>query len=1198
MNLAYADYIEINTNVTNELAYILVDSQADVCVLKENSLNNNYVLNTNDIITITGVVDTPIYSLGSINIELYINDTMIIHKFHIMPDEFCIPSDGIIGKDFMKLYECIMDYGNETFTISTGIEKLIIPMKLHDKNKMLIIPPRCEVTKIFKFSTKLPLFIRAQELQNGVMTSNAIARDGKALVNIVNTTEQIKKIPFPKLQHECLSNYTVWNATKVIAKESRTEELLKILKESYPDDKNIQNRLNEICREFSDIFFMDEDLLTQNNFYEQKLRLKDNEPVYTKNYRTPQTQKEEIHRQVKKLFDNKLIEPSAASYNSAVILVPKKSKTNDRKWRMCIDYRAVNKKLIPDRYPLPRIDEIMDNLGRAQYFSIIDLHSGFHQVPLHPDSRDITTFSTENGSFRWTVLPFGLNIAPNSFSRMMNIAFSGLPADRAFIYIDDIIVIGKTESEHFRNLISVFKILRDRNLKINPSKCEFFKHSVVFLGHKCTPNGFLPDDSKIRAMQTYPKPHDADSVRRFVAFANYYRKFIPNFAEISLPLTMLTRKKIKFEWTHIQQNAFEKLKKELISPRILRYPDFTKEFVIQVDSSTLACAGVLLQEYNDVLCPIAYYSRTFQKGEKNKAIIEKELLAIYHSIVAFRPYIYGKHFKIFSDHKPLVYLFTMKNPASKLVRIKMDLEEYDFSIVYIKGKDNILADALSRMEFSEIKNLQNENEQILVTTRSMTRSENRRIDKKCETKLKKEDLETKDGSVNIYEWGFNKKIPRIRSRKSLNGKKYKMTAYLRHKMLFEINIPLGDKLDLGVAIKTLNDAMEFNKLKEIQWPMNDQLLVHFGVEAIEENIFKYMKNKRIIMVKPPKEITNKNHQQELLKLYHEDEVFGGHCGSKKLYSRLRANYYWRNLSYDAYRFVKNCKKCLLNKPKRATREPMAITETPQKPFDIVIIDTIGPLPKSIYGNTYAVTAICDLSKYVVAIPIENKEAKTVAKALFENLILIYGTPKSIRTDLGTEYKNEVFNELSNMLKIKHRFSTSYHHQTLGSIERNHRVFNEYIRSYSDTNTWDVQLKYFCYCYNTSFNASLNHSFTPFELIFGKKANEIEFLDEKISPVYNIDNYIKILKHTLQKSYQKAVELVEKSKQKNKQLYDRKVNPIELNINDLVLIKKEPYNKFTPVYSGPHKIIQIDEHNVTIELNNKPYSVNKNRILKI
>lgn len=556
------------------------------------------------------------------------------------------------------------------------------------------------------------------------MSGNAISRNGKAIISIVNTTDSVQKVKHPKFDYESLNNYVVWEADKIINNESRTKELLKILKKSYPEDRNIQNRLNKLCTQFSDVFFVGSDRMTQNNFYEQKSRVKDNDPVYTKNYRTPQTQKEEILKQVDKLLENNLIEPSAASYNSAVILVPKKSQTNEKKWRMCIDYRQVNKKLIPDRYPLPRIDEIMDKLGSAMYFSIIDLHRGFHQVPLHIDSRDITTFSTENGSYRWTVLPFGLNIAPNSFSRMMNMAFSGLPADRAFVYIDDIIVIGKSEEDHLKNLTSVFEILRKRNLKINPEKCQFFKPSVIFLGHKCTSEGFLPDDSKIKAMKNYPRPHDADSTRRFVAFANYYRKFIPNFAEISLPLTTLTRKKVKFEWNTEQQNAFEALKDALISPRILRYPDFNKEFTIQVDSSMLACAGVLLQQHNGVDCPIAYFSYAFKKGEKNKAIIEKELLAIYHSINAFRPYIYGKHFTVYSDHKPLVYLFTMKNPASKLVRIRMDLEDYDFTIKYIKGKDNSLADALSRMEFSEIKHLADESKKILALTRSMTKKQN------------------------------------------------------------------------------------------------------------------------------------------------------------------------------------------------------------------------------------------------------------------------------------------------------------------------------------------------------------------------------------------------------------------------------------------------------------------------------------------
>lgn len=183
---------------------------------------------------------------------------------------------------------------------------------------------------------------------------------------------------------------------------------------------------------------------------------------------------------------------------------------------MCIDYRKVNEKLIADRFPLPRIDDILDNLGRAKYFSVIDLYSGFYQVGLEEESRDKTTFSTEQGSYRWKVLPFVLNISPDSFSRMMSIAFSGLPPDRAFLYIDDIIVIGKNGKEHLNNLKSVFEILRQRNLKKNPEKCRFVQAEVTFLGHKCTSEGILPDDSKIKTVKKYPIPHDKDSTKRFV----------------------------------------------------------------------------------------------------------------------------------------------------------------------------------------------------------------------------------------------------------------------------------------------------------------------------------------------------------------------------------------------------------------------------------------------------------------------------------------------------------------------------------------------------------------------------------------------------------------------------------------------------------------------------------------------------------
>lgn len=282
----------------------------------------------------------------------------------------------------------------------------------------------------------------------------------------------------------------------------------------------------------------------------------------------------------------------------------------------------------------------------------------------------------------------------------------------------------------------------------------------------------------------------------------------------------------------------------------------------------------------------------------------------------------------------------------------------------------------------------------------------------------------------------------------------------------------------------------------------------------------------------------------------------------------------------------------------ATREPMKITPTPQKPFDVVQIDTIGPFQKSFHSKEYAVTLICDLTKYLVAIPVANKEANTIARAIFEDFILIYGTPKTILTDCGTEYRNEIIRELCKLTNTQHNFSTPYHHQTLGGVERNHRVLNEYLRAYDSNIDWDAQLKYFSYCYNTTFHSSLNHQYTPFELVFGRRANEIECLNGKIDPIYNIEKYSNILKHTLQIAHQKSIEFINKMKLKNKLYYDKYLNPIDLKENDTILVKKEPYNKHGQVYSGPYRVKKVEKENVTFEIASKEHTVHKNRTVKV
>jgi len=231
--------------------------------------------------------------------------------------------------------------------------------------------------------------------------------------------------------------------------------------------------------------------------------------------------------------------------------------------------------------------------------------SGFHQIELERSSRDITSLSTNNGSYRFTRLPFGLKIAPNSFQKMMTIAFSGLEPSQAFLYMDDLIVICCSEKHMLKNLTDVFEKCGKHNLKLHPEKCSFFMHEVTFLGHKCTDKGILPDDKKYDVIQNYPVPHDADSARRFIAFCNYYRRFIKNFAEYSRHIRRLCKKDVKFEWTTQCQNAFEHLKSALINPTLLQYPDFSKEFCIITDASKNACGAVLTQNKKRLQLPVA-----------------------------------------------------------------------------------------------------------------------------------------------------------------------------------------------------------------------------------------------------------------------------------------------------------------------------------------------------------------------------------------------------------------------------------------------------------------------------------------------------------------------------------------------------------------------------------------------------------------
>lgn len=1204
-DLDFNDFINIPCNAASGNCTFLVDTQADISIFKENSIYNNINVNSLRTINIKGITSDTISTIGTALIELNIGDRIIGHEFHIVPDTFNINTDGIIGKDFLLMYQCSINYSDMTFSINTSDCHTILKISEGPDDESLIVPARSEVIRKFAINASEDCLIDNQEVAPGVFLARTIVNPKEAFIRVLNLNEEPQRINKNIHGFEPLSLFDCYIANEIPKTNSREERLEEKIGNAIPEQH--RHKLMPILKMYSDIFALPEDRMTVNNFYQQKLRISDTNPIYIKNYRTPHSQKSEIKSQVDRLIKNDLIEPSVSNFNSPIILVPKKSTNGTPKWRMCIDYRGVNRKLIADKFPLPRIDEVLDGLGRAKYFSVIDLYNGFHQVPLEESSRDITAFSTEQGSFRWKVLPFGLNVSPNSFSRMMQIAFSGLCASRLFLYMDDIIVPGKSEKEHIENLEETFKICRLRNLKINPDKCQFFRTEVLYLGHICTANGIRPDPSKFKTIKDYPRPHDSDAVRRFVAMANYYRKFIPEFSITSIPLNSLTRKNTPFEWNSDCENAFVKLKNQLASPTTLAFPDFTQEFTLTVDASLLGCGAVLSQEGR----PIAFASKSFSRADRNKSTIEQELIAVHWSIGHFRPYLYGKHFIVLSDHKPLVHLYSLKETTPKLTRLRLDLAEYNFSIEHIPGKTNVVADALSRIHIEDIKAIGDKKrdyeleQSIKITTRSMT---NKKINQNTSTN--EQNLERTIREPNIMHATTNmnmKGIPILHTNVVENALGLTLTSSVHHKFMsqryiFAFDTPIIQDIQFPqLFLSQLGKLAGERNIKQIKMFTNEDIFRICAINTLKTLGNQILQDLQLILLEPIEKINEISERKRLIALYHDDPIFGGHPGTKRLLAKLKRHYTWKGMFNDVKQHVTSCRECQLSKPNAKIIEPMVITETPQKPFDIVIVDTIGPMARSANGNTYAITMMCDLTKYLVTAPIPNKEAKTVAKAIFEKVVLIYGPMKTLLSDQGSEFVNSVMRELCDMLKIKQKTSTAYHHQTVGSVERNHRVFNEYFRTYiKSLAEWEEYLAYFNFCYNTSYHSSLDHKYTPFELVFARELNIPNIiLNNGVDPLYNIDDYAKEAKYRLQVTNAMAKELLEKSKCRAKRAYDTKINPLELKINDRVKLINENRHKHDHMYKGPFIVIGIESPNVTIidPTTNKTKITHKNNVRK-
>lgn len=1133
-------------------------------------------------------------------------------------------------------------------------------------------------SKSFKFNESLIFSKMSRE--------PALGLGDPATPNISKPSESIGNTNSNRMPALGLGNHAISgenDATLLFSVDATTESpggraraVSKLLRLEHLSSEEAQH-VDRLIRNYSDIFHLPDDGLGFTNAVEHNIKTTTETPIHTKQYRFPPVHKGEIDSQVQQLLSNKIIKPSVSPYNSPLWIVPKKADSRgNKRWRMVIDYRALNEKTVGDAYPLPNITEILDQLGSAKYFSVFDLASGFHQIRMSGKDAPKTAFSTPYGHYEFQRMPFGLKNAPATFQRLMDQVLSGLQGNELFVYLDDIVLYSSSLREHETKFERLAARLRAANLKLQPDKCEFLRPEVMYLGHIIGRDGVRPDPKKVEAVQNFPRPENPKTIKQFLGLAGYYRRFIPGFSKVAKPLTELLKKETVFRWGNEQDKAFRVLRDALCSEPLLQYPDFTKPFVVTTDASQTAIGGILSQGAIGKDQPIAYASRALNDAEQNYSTIERELLAIVYAVNHFRPYLFGRKFLLVTDHKPLVWLNSVKDPTSRLVRWRLKLAEYEYEVVYKAGKTNVNADALSRNPVTNPVLLISSDESIfnashprdarspqrdvspprvtsppfrdtpprvsplprnspsprerLSSHRSVSPPSNAALHATEESASSSDhsDSDT-DSDEPIFDPATEPCRPRrtnvIESRDSIittrdntvvfttsRGKpcdegsrllaevdalptikdgmvgRSKVTKIKRKYMIaliIEERVSGTSQIaNLRETIASLRDVVNELQLRTISVSKGPVIDVEW--DQIQALILREFCDSNVKITVCSNEVTVPPEAQrhEIIRANHDTPV-GGHKGVTKTIDRIRYKYRWPRLRSDVQRYVKACRECQLKKLVRLkTRQPMVLTDTPGTAFEKVSMDIMGPLPTSKSGFTHILTIQDLLTKFSLAIPLRCTTSVAVADAFVNEFICVFGAPRIILTDQGSNFVSSLLKNVARRFKIRRVKTTAYRPQSNGSVERSHQVLWEYLKQFAKKDNWDEYLRLATFSCNTSVHEGTRY--TPYELVFGKIAETPS--DDPVRTVESNEtysHYLTMLFDKLRDTQEIARENLRTAKMRSKKYYDRKARPREFKVGDNVYLLREPTkSKLDGQYTGPHKIIEtLYNHNVKLEI---------------
>ncbi len=450
-----------------------------------------------------------------------------------------------------------------------------------------------------------------------------------------------------------------------------------------------EDLLPRLLDDFADIFAEPQGLPPARPI-DHRIHLKaDMQPVAVRPYRYPQLQKDELEKQCAAMLRQGIIRPSTSPFSSPVLLVRKQ----DSSWRFCVDYRALNAATAKDKFPIPIVDELLDELRGARFFTKLDLRSGYHQVRMHDADIHKTAFRTHQGHFEFLAMPFGLTNAPATFQALMNSVLAPFLRRFVLVFFDDILIYSATWAEHLQHVQAVLRAIRDNKLVLKRSKCRFGERQVQYLGHTVSAEGVAMDEHKIQAIGAWPLPRSVRAVRSFLGLAGYYRKFIKDYGAIAAPLTALLKREA-FRWSPEADTAFTALKSALSSAPVLQLPDFTKTFIVECDASGSGIGAVLHQGAG----ALAFFSRPLAPRHAGLAAYERELIGLVQAVRHWRAYLWGRQFIVRTDHYSLKFLLDQRLSTIPPHRWVSKLMGFDFTVEFRPGRTNVVADALSRRD--------------------------------------------------------------------------------------------------------------------------------------------------------------------------------------------------------------------------------------------------------------------------------------------------------------------------------------------------------------------------------------------------------------------------------------------------------------------------------------------------------------------